>query len=120
LWGCNGAPTPQILDAQIGTAVRGGEIVGAKSQFAPNERMVHLVVKVQNISAGVPLGAKWYALNEDGTRRLLYESDLNTDAFNTTAQFAITNSNDWQPGNYQVVIYLNGKEERRVNFQVIP
>lgn len=108
--------TPHITSASLGTIVQASRVTDPKTTFAPTDRMIHLVVAVDNVVQNTNVGAKWYAV--DGDKRLLFESSTALDAFNTTADFALTNTNDWIPGAYQVVIYLNGAEDRTLNFQI--
>lgn len=115
LAGCADTP-PRIKTATLGTVVEVGAIQNPKTTFAPTERIIHLVVQVENVTQGVRVGAKWYAV--ENATRLLLESDLMLDAFNPSADFALTSANDWIPGNYQVVVYLNGDQERTIDFVV--
>ena len=113
--GC-GNVTPTITEASLGTQVEGGKIVNKMSTFAPADRMIHLVVDVKDVVGTVPVSAKWYRVQDED--KLLFESELALDPLNTSAEFTLTNVNDWVPGNYKVVIYLNGDEKRSLNFQV--
>ena len=115
LAGCADTP-PRIKTATLGTIVELSAIQNPKTTFAPTERNIHLVVQVENVTQGVRVGTKWYAV--ENPKRLLLESELQLDAFNTSADFALTSANDWIPGNYQVVVYLNGDQERTIDFVV--
>ena len=107
---------PHITAATLGTTVQASKIADPKTTFAPRDHMIHLVVQVDNAIQNTGIGAKWYAL--DPGKRLLYETNVTLDAFNTSADLALTNTNDWTPGNYQVIIYLNGTEDRTLNFAI--
>lgn len=111
-----GNQTPHITDATLGTVVTASKIQDPKTTFSPTDRMIHLVVSVDNAFQTTTLGAKWYSVG--ASKRLLYEADAALDPFNTTADFALTSTNDWIPGNYQVIVYLDGKEERTLNFVI--
>lgn len=113
--GCSGVE-PRVVGANLGTTVQAGKIVNATTTFAPTDRMIHLVVNVENAIVNTSVGAKWYAVGTPN--RLLFESDIALDAFNTSADFTLTSLNDWIPGNYQVVIYLNSKQDRTLDFVV--
>lgn len=111
-----GNVTPHITAATLGTVVQAGKIQDPKTTFAPTDHMIHLVVDVQDVIQNTTVGAKWYATDENN--RLLYQGDSQLDAFNTSADFALTAANDWTPGNYRVVVYLNNNEDRTLNFVV--
>ena len=115
--GCGDLPT-RVVSATLGKEIQSGKIANATTIFDPSDRMIHLVVQVENVASGTTVGAKWYAVSPP--ERLLFESDLALDPFNTSAEFTLTNSNDWHPGSYKVVVYLNGKENRTLNFVVKP
>lgn len=107
---------PRITKATLGTQVQAGRIVMEMSRFAPTDRMLHLVVDVENVVGNVTIGAKWYKVADADS--LLFESELGLDPLNTSADFVLTNTNNWLPGNYKVVVYLNEKESRALNFKV--
>lgn len=105
-----------VANATLGTTVRAGRIVNPATTFAVTDRMIHLVVDVTNAIANTSVGAKWYSVGAPD--RLLFESDIPLDAFTTSADFTLTSVNDWIPGNYRVMVYLNGKAERTLDFVV--
>ena len=111
-----GEATAKVSNATLGTIVTGSKIQDPKTTFATSDHMIHLVVDVENALTSTTIGAKWYQLSE--SNRLLFEGDAALDPFNTTADFALTSANDWTPGNYQVVVYLDGKKERTLDFVV--
>jgi hypothetical protein len=112
--GCN--TPPRIVSATLGTSVQGSKIVLPQTTFKPGDRMIHLVVDVENVLTDTNIAAKWYKVGSPD--ELLLESDLALDAFNTFADYTLTSMGDWQPGNYKVVVYLDGKEDRQVNFTI--
>ncbi len=114
-FGCTNLP-PRVVSATLGTDVQAGKIVKAKEIFASADHMIHLVVEVENIASATTVGAKWYSVSPP--ERLLFESDLKLDAFNTSADFTLTSTGDWKPGSYKVVVYLDGTENRTLNFVV--
>lgn len=114
LTACGGPP--QISSAALGTVVRASKLADPKTKFAPSDHIIHLIVTVDNAAPGTTVGAKWSA--SDQNNRLLFEADAALDPMNTTADFALTSANDWRPGKYQVVLYLNGKPERSIDFTV--
>ncbi|HZQ07851.1 MAG TPA: hypothetical protein VFD70_14805 [Anaerolineae bacterium] len=119
LIGCSADTSPRITDAALGTQVQAGKIVTRATTFAPQDRMIHLVVQMENLVIPARLGAQWYRIAVGGGQdQLLFQSDLSLDPLNTSADFTLTNSNDWQPGNYKVVITLNDKEDRTLNFAI--
>jgi hypothetical protein len=109
-------PSPRIAGAELGTTVSASRIAQPKTIFATTERSIHLLVTVENALPQTRVGAKWYSVAS--TKRLLFESDLELDPLNSTADFVLTNTNDWIPGAYQVVVFLDGKETQTLNFQV--
>jgi len=111
---CN--PTPRITGATLGTVVQASKIEDPKTTFAPSDHMIQLIVNVENVVGSTNIGAKWYSV--DGGERVLFEGESALDPLNTSAEFALTAANDWKPGSYKVVIFLNGKEDRQLNFQV--
>jgi hypothetical protein len=109
-------PVPRIASAELGTGTRAGKLEDPKNSFVRSERIIHLLVAVENALPSTTVGAKWYSVG--ASKRLLLESDVALDPLNTTADFALTSTNDWIPGSYQVVVYLDGKEARTLNFEV--
>lgn len=112
---CGNLPT-RVVSATLGTEIQGGKVVHPNTIFNPSDRMIHLVVDVENVTGSATVGAKWYSVGPP--ERLLFESDLQLDPFNTSADFTLTNTNDWIPGSYRVVVLLNGNESRRLNFGI--
>ena len=115
LFGCTTLP-PRVLSAELGTQVNSGKIAKPTTMFEPGDRMIHLVVQVDNVVAGTTVGAKWYSVTPP--RRLLFESELALDVFNTSADFTLTTTGDWTPGQYEVVVFLDGKQSRTLAFSV--
>lgn len=107
---------PHVTGVTLGTIVKSSKIQDAKTTFAPSNHMIHLVVDVENAITNTTVGAKWYAVSL--SNRLLFESDAALDAFNNSVDFSLTNTTDWSPGNYQVVVYLDGRKERTLDFVV--
>jgi len=119
LIGCSADTTPRITDAALGTQVQAGKVVTRATTFAPQDRMIHLVVQMENLITPARVAAQWYRIAASGGQdQLLFQSDLALDPLNTSADFTLTSSSDWQPGNYKVVITLNDKEDRTLNFAI--
>ena len=111
-----GESKPQVTAANLGTSVKASRIEEPKTTFKPSDHMIHLIVDVGNALPGTTVGAKWYDVSNGN--RLLFETDAALDPFNTSADFALTSTNDWAVGNYQVAIYLQGAKERTLDFVV--
>lgn len=111
-----GDQSPHVTSATLGTIVDSSKIQDPKTTFAPKDHMIHLLVSVDNALQNTTVGAKWYDVSN--ANHLLFQSDTALDPFNTTADFALTSANDWAVGNYQVAVYLNGKQERTIDFVV--
>ncbi len=116
--GCNAAPAAHIVNANLGTQVQAGKVTDPKDTFAPKDHMIQLVVDLENVLGGTTVGAKWYSVPASGQDQLLFSSDLPLDPLNTSGQFALTTTSDFATGKYKVVLYLNGKQDRTLNFQV--
>lgn len=116
--GCD-TPPPRITTTTLGTAVSAGKITAPTTTFQRADRTVYLVVETENILGGTTLGVKWYAVDAGSMKnQLLLENDVKLDPLNTSGEFALTSTGDLAPGKYKVVIFLNGKEDRAVEFEV--
>jgi hypothetical protein len=115
---CGNTP-PRITATAMGTAVDAGKITHPTTTFKPGDHTIYIVVDVENVLGGTPLGVKWYAVDTPNAKnQLLLENQVNLDPLNTSGEFALTSSSDFAPGKYKVVVYLNGQEDRTVEFEV--
>jgi hypothetical protein len=115
---CANTP-PRITATTMGTAVNAGKIANPTTMFKPGDHSIYIVVDVENVLGGTPLGVKWYAVDTPNAKnQLLLENQVNLDPLNTSGEFALTSSSDFAPGKYKVVVYLNGQEDRTVEFEV--
>ena len=112
-------PPPRITATTMGTTVSAGKISAPSTVFKPADHNLYLVVETENVLGGTPLGVKWYAVDA-GTMKnqLLLENEVNLDPLNTSGEFALTSTGDLAPGKYKVVVFLNGQENRTVEFEV--
>jgi hypothetical protein len=112
-------PPPRITATTMGTAVNAGKISAPTTTFKPADHTLYLVVETENILGGTALGVKWYAVDAGSLKnQLLLENEVKLDPLNNSGEFALTSAGDLTPGKYKVVIFLNGIEDRTVEFQV--
>ena len=112
-------PPPRITATTMGTQVSAGKIAAPAAAFKPADHTLYLVVETENVLGGTPLGVKWYAVDAGSMKnQLLLENEVQLDPLNTSGEFALTSTGDLAPGKYKVVVYLNGKQDRTVDFEV--
>ena len=112
-------PPPRITATTMGTKVNAGKIVTPTTTFKPADHIIYLVVDAENILGGMPLGVKWYAVDAGTLKnQLLLENEVKLDPLNTSGEFALTTTGDLAPGKYKAEVYLDGKQDRTVEFQV--
>ena len=112
-------PPPRITATTMGTQVDAGKIVTPATTFKPTDHTLYLVVDAENILGGTTLGVKWYAVDAGTLKnQLLLENEVKLDPSNTSGEFALTTTGDLGPGKYKVDVYLEGKQDRSVEFQV--
>ncbi|MBN1863081.1 MAG: hypothetical protein JW790_05505 [Dehalococcoidales bacterium] len=98
-----------------------GEPVEPTSSFAPDTAEIFCSAKLANAPAGSEIKSEWiFVRGETGE-----EVDYLIDTWNTTAtgsgyvSFSITApESNWPKGDYQVVLYLDGKEVTSASFKV--
>lgn len=112
-------PPPRITATTMGTEVSAGKITAPAAAFKPSDHTVYLVVDTENILGGTTLGVKWYAVDAGNIKnQLLLENEVKLDPLNTSGEFALTSAGDLAPGKYNVVVFLNGNQDRTVDFEV--
>jgi hypothetical protein len=88
--------------------------------FTPTTPEIFCSVKLSNAPADTEVKAKWVYLGgeaEDMANQVLYESEGKFEGPRYLS-FSLTYDTAWPRGDYEVVLYLNGKEQLRVPFTV--
>jgi len=105
----------QIVSVLLGTTVDGYSIVIDDSRSFTAKDPIYASVLSSGPHQGLRLSAKWFA--PDG--RLIAEtSQPVVPVAGTATTFSIKNPAPWPPGEYLVVIAINGHAQRSEKFQV--
>lgn len=74
---------------------------------------------MRNAPDDTQISAVWTAVKVDGAEPNLYLDEVSTISGSNVLTFELANSLLWPAGRYKVDIYLNGKLEKTIEFDVI-
>ncbi len=116
--GCGGSvavSTAKIKEAYLTSNSDG---TGNTSVFSPDQ-IFYCIVKVANAPEDTTLKAVWTAVDVEGAdpNFSLDEVEITTET-NDTFTFNLSNQGPWPVGKYKVEIFLNGKLDQTLEFQV--
>jgi len=115
-----GSPPPdlgkfRIVSVLLGTTVDGYSIVIDDSRAFTDKDPIYASVLSSGPHQGLRLSAKWLA--PDGSV-IAETSQPVVPVAGTATTFSIKNPQPWPPGDYEVVIAINGHAQRSEKFQV--
>lgn len=105
----------QIVSVLLGTTVDGYSIVIDDSRTFKGKDPIYASVLSSGPHQGLRLSAKWLA--PDGSI-IAETSQPVVPTAGTATTFSIKNLQPWPPGDYEVVIAINGQTQRSEKFQV--
>lgn len=91
----------------------------ATSTFAPSDRKVHVIIKLNKAKTGTDVKVVWTAEQVEGaSNKELKTLEYTTKAFEEKIPGYLTWSQDWPKGRYKVDIFINGNLDRTVFYEV--
>jgi len=86
--------------------------------FSPDDTTVYCIVQLANAPDDTVVKTAWTAVDVEGVdpNTLIDEASLTTG--DGTLTFNLTNNGPWPVGKYKVDVYLNGKLNRTLDYQV--
>jgi hypothetical protein len=86
--------------------------------FAPDQQTVYCIVTLANAPDDTKVQAVWTAVEvgDEQPNTLIDQSELTSGDAELT--FKLTNNMLWPTGKYKVELYLNGKLDRTIEYQV--
>jgi hypothetical protein len=91
----------------------------ATSTFAPSDRTVHVVVKLNKMKAGTDVKFVWIAADVEGvTNKQLRTFEYTTKTLENKISAYLRWPQDWPRGRYRVEVYINGNLDRTIYYEV--
>lgn len=111
--------TPTVESATLAKGSDQNEAVDPTSVFAPDDLVLHLVVKVANAVEGTSLKAIWYVVEvQDYEPQVIDEVPYTLSGGENVADFTLTNDQPWPVGKYKVELYLNDQMVQTLEYEV--
>jgi hypothetical protein len=116
--------TANIADAVLAKDVQGNDFdpVGATSTFTTDQPAIHLVVTLKNAPSDTVLKTVWTAIDVGDAAPANTEIDQTEITMDGSGNVHFTlsqpSSGVWPAGRYKVDIYLNGKLDRTLEYQI--
>lgn len=110
---------PTIQSATLAKGSDQSEAVDPTNVFAPDDLVIHMVVKVDNAVEGTSLKTVWYVADVEGYEpQVIDEVPYTLGGGENTADFTLTNDQPWPVGKYKVELYLDDKLEQTLEYEV--
>ena len=106
--------TANIKDAKMARDYDGNQ---STTVFAPDETF-YCIVELANAPDDTTVKAAWTAVEAEGVEPNLFIDEAELTTGSGTLHFELSNDNLWPTGKYKVDLYLNGKLERTIEFEV--
>jgi hypothetical protein len=106
--------TANIKDANMARDYDGTQLT---TVFAPDETF-YCVVELANAPDDTTVKAAWTAVEAEGVEPNFFIDEAELTSGSNTLHFKLNNDNLWPGGKYKVELYLNGKLERTLEFEV--
>jgi len=106
--------TANIKDAKMARDYDGNQFT---TVFAPDETF-YCIVELANAPDDTTVKAAWTAVEAEGVEPNLFIDEAELTTGSGTLHFELSNDNLWPTGKYKVDLYLNGKLERTIEFEV--
>ena len=91
----------------------------ATSTFAPSDRTVHVIAKLNKSKSGTNMKFVWIAADVQGQiDKELKTIEYTTKAIDNTISAYLRWPQDWPSGRYKVETYVNGKLDRTIYYDV--
>lgn len=106
--------TANISDAWLATDEKGDS---RTTVFSPSDTF-NLFLELKNAPEDTALKVSWYAVKAEGeeANTLIHETEYKSS--DDTIRFYLTNDQAWPVGSYKVDVYLNGKLDKSLSFEV--
>jgi hypothetical protein len=108
-----------ISSANIGDAWLSTDAEGSNrtTVFSQNDTM-NLFIDLKNAPDDTEVKVSWIAVNADGVDQNHVINESNYTSGDGTVHFDLSNDNLWPVGSYKADVYLNGKLDRSLTFEV--
>lgn len=91
----------------------------ATSTLSPSDRTVHVVINLNKAKTGTDVKVTWFADDVEGTtNKELKTLEYTTKSSEKKIPGYLTWSQDWQKGRYRVEVYIDGRLDRTVYYDV--
>ncbi len=112
---CGGSlSSANIGDAWLASDKEGNNRTTAFSQ----SDVMNLFVELKNAPEDTELKVSWIAVNAEGVDPNFVINESSYTSSDDTVHFDLSNDNLWPVGSYKADIYLNGKLDRTLTFEV--
>ena len=110
-----------VMSKGVKTAKVGpGTPTGVTTTFGRNTKMIHCFALLSGLSDTAKVRTVWTVVKAAGVpaNTKAYEATIGPKKNLVSANFKLSNSNPWPVGSYKVDLYLNGKLDRTLRFNV--
>jgi hypothetical protein len=111
--------TANIKSATLAKGYENDQAVEPTNVFAPTDQTIHLAVKVANAPSDTSVKAIWYVAEVEGYEpSVIDETSITLDTFQDSIDFDLTSDQPWPVGKYKVELYLDGKLDQTLEYEV--
>jgi hypothetical protein len=89
------------------------------ASFAPEDRMIHCVVKLKEAKRGTEMKFSWWIVDADGSKdQKIKDIDYTTRTLENIVHGHLSLPQDWPSGKYKVQVFVNGDLDRTINYSI--
>lgn len=110
--------TVNIKSADLAKKLPDGKTENVGTTFHPTDGPFHLLVVVANAPEGTKVKAGWFSIEPGNEKGALIDENEITLTNETDVDFNLSLPRPWPVGKYKVDLYLNGKLDRSIPFDV--
>jgi hypothetical protein len=118
--GCK-CSTAKITSATLarGYDAQAGKALDPTNVFKPADTVLHLVVTTAHVPSGTKVGAEWWAVEAGGVKDQKIDAAVLDLESTGVVHFTLSRPDrGWPVGKYKVIVALDGKPNRTLEFEV--
>lgn len=110
--------TANISSTELVKMLPDGKSEKVGSVYHPEDGPFHLYVTVSNAPEDTKVKASWYAVGTNAGKDELIDETEVTLGNQSQIDFSLSLPRPWPTGKYKVVLFLNAKQDKTVDFEV--
>jgi hypothetical protein len=114
------APNADVYVNQIYMAKdKNGDPGEETTSFAPGDRMIHCVIKLNKAKKGTEVRFLWKIVDVQGSQNEDIKTiDYTTRSFENNVHSNLNLPKDWPTGKYRVEVYINGILDKTIDYTI--